>query len=76
MKIDIYDIVTHARHCGYCINHNLNQPECSLCSAPNNYYGKPSGFVAIKNIELVEDYFTLLEEYTKLLCNLGFEFKK
>ena len=73
MKIDIYNIVTHVRHCNYCINQNTNQFECNHCSSPNNYYGKPDRFTA-KDNELAEDYFTLLEEYTKLLHNLGFEF--
>lgn len=74
MKIDIYKIVNHANHCNQCINQNKDQFECNHCSTNNDYYGKPSRFVG--KDDLIKDYFTLLEEYTKLLYNLGFEFDK
>lgn len=74
MKIDIYNIVGSANHCIYCENQNKDQFECNHCIASNDYYCKPSRFKT--NDDFINDYFTLLSEYTKLLNKLGFEFEK
>lgn len=74
MKIDIFDLVNTTSHCSYCNHHNKDQFFCNRCICTNDYYDKPSEFET--DDDFVNDYFTLLSEYTKLLSKLGFEFVK
>lgn len=67
MQIDFSNKITN--HCDYCAKKDTYS--CSVCNASSNYIDVPSEFLCTTRIG--EDYFRLLEEYTKMLHGLGFE---
>lgn len=67
MQVKFSDFET--THCNYCANNGTEI--CTCCSSPNGYIGVPSSYYP--SVEWGNSYFRLLEEYSKLLYNMGFE---